>query len=193
MAALCVTLAEELVPGDDVVTTRLSLDLVRPVLTRPTKGPHARLLKSGRRVQLVQIESEQDDRPVVLAACSERPSRPCRCRTLRTRASIKAARPIAPTTIRRSTVVWPRSRPVPFMRLATEFRTRSPQGLYERGKKFAWLRVYANLLPGVPLSNGAAACCRRLHERLGRSLNAALSFRYVVFRTSTTWRASASE
>lgn len=155
VAALCVALAEELTPGDDLVTTRLSLDLVRPVLTRPIKAD-ARILKSGRRVHLIEIELQQDERTVALARAQRTAHSKIELPDLTGTGLNQSPPPDAPAEYQSFDASLAPRPPAPFMRMATEFRTRSPQGLYERGKKFAWLRVYANLLPGVPLSNAAA-------------------------------------
>jgi acyl-CoA thioesterase len=46
--------------------------------------------------------------------------------------------------------------PPPFVRLVTEMRTPRPEGIYSHRPTEAWVRVFADLTPGRPLSHSAA-------------------------------------
>ncbi|MBL9122587.1 MAG: thioesterase family protein [Planctomycetaceae bacterium] len=155
VAALAVSCAEELAPGDDFITTRLSLDFVRPVPTRPLTVTTS-LLKGGRRVVLVDLQISDGEKVVAFARVQ---------RTRRTSVVLPEMRdtgaeltppPDLPSDFDElDTSLAPR-RPAPFLRLATELRTPRGVGVYEPRSTVAWLRVYADLCPGVALSPAAA-------------------------------------
>lgn len=155
VAALCVASAEELAPGDDLLTTRLSLDLVRPVPTRPLAVTTS-VLKPGKRVTLIDIQIADGSSIVAFA------------RVQRTRLLNVTLPELANTGVELTpppdtpadfapldTSLAPR-RPAPFLRLATELRTPRGVGVYEARSTVAWLRVFADLCPGIPLSPAAA-------------------------------------
>ncbi|MGD9644074.1 MAG: thioesterase family protein [Pirellulales bacterium] len=157
VAALCVSVAEAALDDPEFITTRLSLDLVRPVPLRPL-DVSVTPLKSGRRVHLIDVEVRDAGRDVAFA------------RVQRTRANLIELPPLDDTGARTAPPpdtpesftpfdeqMAPR-RPAPFFRLATEMRTPTALGIFGRGATLGWLRVYADLLPGIPLSNAAAVC-----------------------------------
>lgn len=151
VAALCVSVAEEVLPDPALVTSRLTLDLIRPVPTRPLVV-EGRILKSGRRVNLVEIELSDAGVPVALALVQRTSVNPVELPEL---------------TGTGAELVPPHDRPgdfhplkfsrAPFATLASEIRTARPEGFSSRYPTDAWIRVFAELLPGRPLSTAAAA------------------------------------
>jgi acyl-CoA thioesterase len=155
VAALCVSVGEELLAGEQLVTTRLSLDLVRPVERRPI-DVDARVLKSGRRVHLGQIDLRQNGREVALARVQRTSMAAVTLPSLEGTGVEHRAPPDLPGDFLPYDASQAPSPAAPFLRLATDLRTRAPAELFGRGTKTAWLRVFAQLAPGRPLSNAAA-------------------------------------
>lgn len=155
VAALCVSAAEEVVPGQNLVTTRLSLDLIRPVPMQPLEVD-ARLIKAGRRVHLIQVDIRHEGREVALARVQRTSTSVVNLPELEGTDAQHQPPPDRPADY----VAFDPSQsphvPGPFLRWATELRTATPAGLYTRNAKTAWLRVYAKLTPDQPLSNAAA-------------------------------------
>lgn len=155
VAALCVSIAEELVSDANFVTTRLTLDLVRPVPKLPLEV-RGKVYKEGRRVYLVEVEIKHDSRTVALASVQRTARQPVDLPDLsnsRVRLTPPADRPedFVPFDAEKMKVV-----PAPFLHHATELRTPGSAALFERDPTEAWIRVYADLLPGIPLSPAAA-------------------------------------
>lgn len=155
VAALCIALGEELLPNSELVTTRLSLDLVRPVPARPLEVA-PRVIKSGRRVHLVEVVIQHEGRDVALARVQRTSLQPVNLPDLAGSGLEHRPPPDRPDDFFSFDNDRAPRRPAPFLRLATDFRTANPAGLYATGIKTAWLRVWAQLTPGVPLSNAAA-------------------------------------
>ncbi len=166
VAALCVSVAEEILPGDHLVTSRLTLDLVRPVPTRPLEV-RSRLLKSGRRVNLIEIEVVAGGQSVALATVQRTTINP----VVLPRLEGTGAELIPPTDHPEDFHPLKFSR-APFAVLASEIRTRSPEGFSSPQATDAWIRVTADLVPGVPLSTAAAAAAAADY---GNALGAPLS------------------
>ncbi len=151
VAALAVSVAEDLLPDPRLITTRLTLDLVRPVPTRPL-DIEAQVLKSGRRVNLVEIKILAAGVPVALALVQ---------RTAVENVSL-------PDLVGTGVELDPPTdgpddfHPIgfsraPFAQLASDLRTARPEGILGRHPTDAWIHVFAELLPGRPLSLAAAA------------------------------------
>lgn len=155
VAALCASVAEEALPGEGLVTTRLTLDLVRPVPLRPLHV-NRQVIKEGRRVNLVAIEVRDEDRTVALAWVQRSLEAPFNlpslegtgCELVRPADGPESWPPL-------DSKLSPRG-PAPFYEFATEMRVPDPVGIYGKRPIEAWIRVYADLLPGVPLSPAAA-------------------------------------
>lgn len=155
VAALCVAAAEELAPGNDWITTRLTLDLVRPVPTRPLQVT-SNVLKAGKRVTLVDIQIDDGGTTVALARVQRTRRLAVELPELTNTGTELIPPPDLPGDFDPlDTSLAPR-RPAPFLRLATELRTPRGVGVYESRSTVAWLRVFADLCPGVPLSPAAA-------------------------------------
>jgi len=155
VAAMCVALGEELQPGDDVVTTRLTLDLLRPV-TRAPIVVETSTVKMGRRVGLHQISMYQEDKLTATA------------RVQRTRQQLVSLPDLAGTGLELTPpddrpedfsllVDRPEGRPLaPFLAQACDLRMRVPEAFFRPVSSEAWLRVHADLIAGIPLSTAAA-------------------------------------
>jgi acyl-CoA thioesterase len=155
VAALCVSAAEVLLPGEQLVTTRISLDLVKPVPMQPLMV-EARLIKTGRRVHLVDVTIRHDGKEVALARVQRTSYAEVRLPDLSRSGLDIGPPPDRPEDMILFDQATAPDRPGNFSRLATEFRTATDLGIYKAGVKVAWLNVYADLTPGVPLSNAAA-------------------------------------
>jgi acyl-CoA thioesterase len=155
VSALCVAAAEETLPGPQFVTTRLSLDLVRPVPARPL-AVEARVIKSGRRVYLVEIEIRDQGREVALARVQRTSVSPVSLPDLEGTGLEHRPPPDLPGDFPSFDAALAAHAPAPFFRLTTELRTASPAGLFERGTKVAWVRIVAPLTEDQPLSHSAA-------------------------------------
>lgn len=155
VSALCVSAAEELAPGDDFITSRLTLDFIRPVPTRPLTVT-SNILKGGKRVILVDIQIADCATPVAFARVQRTRQLSVTLPELRDTGVEQIPPPDLPSSFDPlDTSLAPR-RPAPFLRLATELRTPRGVGVYEPRSTVAWLRVFADLCPGVPLSPAAA-------------------------------------
>jgi hypothetical protein len=156
VAALCAAVAEELIPDTDRVTTRLTMELIKPVPLAPLEV-QGEILRSGRRLSLVDVEIKAGDSVVAIA------------RLQRTTQTAMELPDLAGTGVE---LIPPTDRPedfvpmletgspvdrAPFVRDATVIRTPSETGIYEPHPTDAWICVFADLLPGVPLSPTAAA------------------------------------
>lgn len=155
VAALCVSIAEELLPDLNFVTTRLTLDLVKPVPTQPLEV-RGEIYKQGRRVYLTEVEIRSAGKTVALASVQRTLRQPVELPDLsnsRVRLTPPADRPddFVPFDPEKMKVV-----PAPFLHHATDLRTPRAAALFERDPTEAWINVHANLLPGVPLSTAAA-------------------------------------
>lgn len=159
VAALCVSIAEELLPGspeDRLATTRLTLDLVRPVPTQ-TLSVRGRIVKSGRRVHLIDVEiAAPDGQPVALARVQRTGEQPAELPSLEGTGVELTPPPDTPEDFEPfDSAISPRI-PAPFLRMTTEMRTPRVNAIYEREPTEAWICVRADLTPGVPLSPAAA-------------------------------------
>ncbi len=157
VAALCASVAEEVISDQALVTTRLSLDLVRPVPLSPLEVD-ARLIKTGRRVHLVEVVIRASGKEVALARVQRTSTASVQLPDLSGTGTEDQRPPDGPADYCTFDPSRAPRLPAPFLRWATELRTSTPGGLYERRAKVAWLRVYANLIPGVPLSTAASIC-----------------------------------
>lgn len=155
VAALCVAAAEELVPDPEMITTRLTLDLVRPVPTRPLEVTTS-ILKGGRRVALIDVQIAAEGATVAFARVQRTRWTPVTLPEMRDSGAELLPPPDLPSDFEAlDTSLAPR-RPAPFLSLATELRTPRGVGVYEARSTTAWLRVFAHLTPGAPLSPAAA-------------------------------------
>ncbi|MBX9787757.1 MAG: thioesterase family protein [Pirellulales bacterium] len=157
VAALCVSVAEAALDDPEFITTRLSLDLVRPVPKRALEVL-VTPLKSGRRVHLIDVQMRESGRDVAFARVQRTRSHPIDLPQLDGTGATLAPPPDQPESFAPFDERLAPRRPAPFFRLATEMHTPTALGIFGRGATLAWLRVYADLLPGVPLSNAAAVC-----------------------------------
>ena len=157
VAALCVSVAEAVIDEPDFITTRLSLDLVRPVPRRPLEVL-VRPLKSGRRVHLIDVQVSDSGRDVAFARVQRTRANPIELPPLAGTGATLTPPPDGPESFAAFDERLAPRRPAPFFRMATEMHTPTALGIFGRGATLAWLRVYADLLPGVPLSNSAAIC-----------------------------------
>lgn len=155
VAALCVAVAEEASPGEQFITTRLTLDFVRPVPTRPLAVSTV-IAKPGKRVVLVDVRIDDGDKPVAFARVQRTALTAVALPSLRDTGAELTPPPDLPSDFAPLDVSLAPRRPAPFLRLATELRTPRGVGVYEARSTVAWLRVFADLCPGVPLSPAAA-------------------------------------
>lgn len=155
VAALCVSAAEEVVSGEDLVTTRMTLDLVRPVPLAPL-AVDARLLKRGRRVHLIDVVIRHEGKDVAIARVQRTSTTPVNLPDLTGTHAEPQPAPERPEDFLPFDPARSPREPAGFLRWATELRTTDPAGLYTRANKTAWLRVYAKLTSDRPLSVSAA-------------------------------------
>lgn len=155
VAALCVSVVEELLPDDDLVTTRMTLDLVRPVPTRPLEV-RARVVKQGRRVHLAGVEILSEGQPVGLATVQRTKLNPVNLPPLEGSGVELQPPPDLPEQFAAFDSATTSRIPAPFLRLVTDLRTPQTDAIYEPRPTVAWLRVFAHLTPGTPLSPAAA-------------------------------------
>ncbi len=155
VAALCVALGEELQPGDDVVTTRLTLDLLRP-LTRDPIEVETSTIKMGRRVGLHHIAMHQQGKLTVTARVQRMQPQTVSLPELRG-TGLELLPPGDCPEDFSSLVGGPNGRPLaPFLTQACDLRTRVADAFYKPTASEAWLRVNADLVAGIPLSTTAA-------------------------------------
>lgn len=159
VAALVVSLAEELLPGDHLITSRMTLELVRPVPMQPLET-QVRVIKSGRRVNLVDVEILADGKHAALARIQRTSYQAVSLPPLEgTGAELMppSTRPedYAPPDPKHRHPDFRRSA---FVGGACEMRTERPEGIFGREPIDAWLNVFAELTPGMPLSPAAAVC-----------------------------------
>jgi hypothetical protein len=157
IAALCVSVAEAALDDPEFITSRLSLDLVRPVPRRPLEVL-VRPLKSGRRVHLIDVEVRDAGRDVAFARVQRTRSNPVNLPSLENTGAQLTPPPDSPESFTPFDERLAPRRPAPFFRLATQMHTPTALGIFGRGATLGWLRVHADLLPGVALSNAAAVC-----------------------------------
>jgi acyl-CoA thioesterase len=155
VAALVASAAEDAMPGDELVTTRLTLDLVRPVPMQPLEVD-ARVVKQGRRVYLVDVAIRHNGRDVALARIQRTTTSNVQLPDLQGTHAQHEPPPEQPEQFVPFDPSLSPRQPAPFLRWATELRTATPAGIYNARAKTAWLRVYADLTPDRPLSNAAA-------------------------------------
>lgn len=159
VAALVVSVAEELLPGDELITSRMTLELVRPVPMQPLTTA-VRVIKSGRRVNLVDVEILANGKHAALARIQRTRFQAVQLPPLEgTGAELcppdKLPEDYAPPD------PWhrhPDFRRSAFVGGACEMRTSRPEGIFGRDPIDAWLNVFADLTPGQPLSASAAVC-----------------------------------
>lgn len=155
VAALCVSIAEELLPGEQWATSRLTLDFVRPVPTQPL-AVESRVRKKGRRVSLIEIEISAIGKSIATALVQRISMATVELPSL-AGSSVELDPPsdmpddFLPVNFDLAT-----AEPPPFVRLATEMRTPRPEGIYSHQPTEAWVQVFADLTPGIPLSPSAA-------------------------------------
>lgn len=159
VAALAVSVAEQLLPGEHLVTSRMTLELVRPVPMQPLET-QVRLIKSGRRVNLVDVEILADGRHAALARVQRTSFEPVQLPPLE-----GTGAELTPPTTRPEDYAppdpkhrHPDFRRSAFVGGACEMRTPRPEGIFAHGTIDAWLHVFADLSPGCPLSPAAAVC-----------------------------------
>ncbi|MBX7167283.1 MAG: thioesterase family protein [Pirellulales bacterium] len=155
VAALCVTLGEELVPGDDWVTTRLTMDLLRPVTTQPLEVG-SRIVKAGRRVTLLEITLSQENKFTASAFVQRTRQQDFTLPPLEGTGVELQPPPDRPENFAPLNFDGRQPRLAPFVDEASEIRTQVPGAMYKPTPSAAWIRVFAELLPGRPLSHTAA-------------------------------------
>lgn len=155
MAALCASVAEELLPDENLVTTRLTLDFFRPVPRAPLQVA-AQTLKAGRRVSLVKIDLRERDDWIAHALVQRVAQSPMELPSLEGTGAELIPPTDSPESFPPMDLSFAPKKPAPFARLASDLRTSRPEGIYGREPVEAWIRVHAHLLPGVPLSTSAA-------------------------------------
>jgi acyl-CoA thioesterase len=158
VAALCVGAAEELVPSTEetpLVTTRLTLDLLRPVPTAPLEVV-AQVTKRGRRVQLVRVEILVQGKQTAVATVQRTVPKDVELPDLEGTGASLTPPPDLPELFDEPDMGAFGPRLVPFYRETTRMRTPHPQGIYARQPIVAWLKIDAQLTPEIPLSNAAA-------------------------------------
>lgn len=155
VAALCVTIGEELVAGDDWVTTRLTIDLFRPVTTRPI-AVASNMVKSGRRVCLLEVALSQDGKATANARVQRTRQQPVNLPPLTGTGVDLAPPPDRPEDFHPLNYDGRQPRLAPFVDDASEIRTQVPGAMYKAQPSAAWIRVFADLLPGRPMSPTAA-------------------------------------
>lgn len=150
VAALFARQVERLEAPVPMMVTRLTVDLMRPVPTRPL-AVHTTVARAGKRIQVIDAVMEADD--VVVARAS----------ALR----IRAHEVVVPEHPRRQSVVPPESIPTYPMREADGewFHTRAAEArfvdgdFYEPGPATVWMRLTMPLVAGeepTPLQRVAA-------------------------------------
>ena len=155
VAALCVSVVEELLPDDDLVTTRMTLDLVRPVPTRPLEV-RAEIVKQGRRVHLARVEILDEGQVAAWATVQRTKRHPVELPPLANTGVELQPPPDLPEQFAPFDSSSTPRIPAPFLRLGTELRTPQTNAIYAARTTEAWIRVFAHLTPGVPLSTSAA-------------------------------------
>lgn len=159
VAALAVSVAEELLPGAGLVTSRLTLELVRPVPMQPLQTT-VRLLKSGRRVNLVDVEISADGKTAAFARVQRTSHEPVDLPPLEGTGAELLPPPTMPEDYRPPDpkLRHPQFPGSAFVGAACEMRTPRPEGIFGRDPIDAWLHVFADLSPCRPLSPAAAVC-----------------------------------
>ena len=157
VAALCVSLAEQLTDDDALITSRITLDLVRPVPRSPLEAV-AEVLRAGRRVRLVEVSVRADGREVVHA----RVQRTAREKIALLEAELAEMKPTAPADQPEQYYgpgdYDPLKRAIPWVEATSEIRTAEKVGPFGRVATSAWVRIQAELVAGEPLSAAAAVC-----------------------------------
>jgi len=156
VAALCTAIAEELVPDADRVTSRLTLELIKPVPLAPLEV-QGEILRSGRRLSLVDVEIRAAGAVVAFARLQRTSQMPIELPELEgTGVELRGPADRPEDFVPMLQTGSPVDR-APFVRDATVIRTPRETGIYEPHPTEAWICVFADLLPGVPMSTTAAA------------------------------------
>ena len=157
VAALCVSQAEQATDDPGWITSRVTLDLVRPVPRAPLEV-ETEVLRAGRRVRLVEISVRADGREVVHA----RVQRTAHEQIALLESELPSVRPAPPPDLPEDFIgpdqYRPLARPIPFVEESSEIRVPDSEGPFGTGAITAWVRIQAELLPGQRLSPAASVC-----------------------------------
>ena len=155
IAALCVSLGEELAPGENVVTSRLTLDLLRPIRALPLQV-RCEWIKQGRRVSILQIHMQQDGRDTVWGSVQRTALAPVQLPDLSGSGVTLEPPPDQPEDFHAHSEAYSGRSLAPFVDEACQIHTPEPGGFLKEPATIAWLCVTAEIEPGRPLSTAAA-------------------------------------
>lgn len=155
VAAICIRLGEELQTGDDVVTTRLTIDLLRPV-TRLPIVVETSTIKMGRRVGLHQITMHQGDKLMATARVQRTQEQQVSLPNMAGTGVELTPPPDEPGDFH-SLAEAQHARPLaPFLAEACDLRMKVADAFYKPLPSAAWIKVDADLAADIPLSTTAA-------------------------------------